>query len=237
MTLGEVRDIGKVVSAHQPHLYPWLPYLYKISISDEFVLADNFPFQRYGDQNKFRLSGPNGVYTLTFPLRFPDSSLYKNRLADLAGSKKKIVQCIENTYAKCKYVEDILHNVNTAFELSHDFVSLCTLSHLTELAFSKKMSRTSDMTIYTKGSDRVLDICRQTEADVFICGYKGGDYLNLDAFKEEGIKVVRLTFDFARYTQKWPSETLEGLSWLDFSASNSDMKGYCDKCARFTLLT
>jgi len=57
------------------------------------------------------------------------------------------------------------------------------------------------MNVTGKGSDLILDLCRNLGAKRYLSGISGKDYLNLDDFKKEGIRVEFQEFHHPIYRQ------------------------------------
>jgi len=241
VSLTDIKSIGKTISVHQPHFSPWLPYLWKMNISDEFILADDFRFSQGRDQNSFRLSGVNGVYATAVPLILDESkSLNRATIKDKDFNLKKIVKTIEGTYGKNNDTAKAVSAIRTGMQTYEIFSSICeyiikqaqdTLFHRTT-----RMLKTSEMFLSSKGSDRILDICLLRKAKCIIVGAHGADYMRIADFKNKGVRVFSMDFVWVSYPQKYPSPLVPGLSFIDFLWSGTDATAFCDRQCSFTEL-
>ena len=52
-----------------------------------------------------------------------------------------------------------------------------------------------------KASDLIREICKRMDAQRYLCGPSGKDYLNEDDFRREGIEIVWQEFQHPKYPQ------------------------------------
>ena len=71
------------------------------------------------------------------------------------------------------------------------------------------------MNLDTLKSDLILDICKQVEADIYIAGPSGRDYLDLSVFDDNQIKVVFNDYHHPKYEQRKTDEFVSHLSAVD----------------------
>ena len=70
------------------------------------------------------------------------------------------------------------------------------------LQISTKTIFSSDLSINSTGSERLLDICKSLNADTYISGELGCNYLDMNIFKNENIDVVFEKFESLEYSQR-----------------------------------
>lgn len=59
-----------VVTCHQPHFLPWIPYFNKLAYSDVFIVLDDVDYRRQYYQNRTRIVDSDGRnYWLTMPIK------------------------------------------------------------------------------------------------------------------------------------------------------------------------
>jgi hypothetical protein len=71
------------------------------------------------------------------------------------------------------------------------------------LGIKTKLINSSDLHIISTGSDRILDICRTLNADVYLSGASGKKYLTLQDFINNDIDVEFME----------PADSLSILDW------------------------
>jgi hypothetical protein len=63
-------------------------------------------------------------------------------------------------------------------------------------------TRTStSLGVPSHGSERILDLCRATGADVYLTGHGGAGYLEHERFEAEGVEIRYLDYDLSPYAQ------------------------------------
>jgi hypothetical protein len=71
-----------------------------------------------------------------------------------------------------------------------------------------------------KSSDptqRLIDICKRVEADTYLAGAGGRDYMRIEEFERQGIQLIWQDWKPFSYPQKHsPEEFVPHLSSLDF---------------------
>ena len=75
--------------------------------------------------------------------------------------------------------------------------------------------RSSNLHVDGLKSTLILDICKELKADTYIAGPSGRDYLNMESFKDAGIKVVFNDYYHPIYEQRRTKEFVDHLSAVD----------------------
>jgi len=113
---------------------------------------------------------------------------------------------------------DRLHdlNMNTiTYLLEH-------LNITTPFYFSSEMIESKEM----KGTERLVKICKELNADVYLSGISGIDYLDLKLFEDTGIEVEFQNYEPKKYKQLY-GEYIPNLSIVDMLFNlGSEAKSY-----------
>ena len=59
----------------------------------------------------------------------------------------------------------------------------------------------SDFKLRDEPTDRLIDICKALGADTYLAGKGGADYMNLERFEENGLKLIIQEFEHPVYPQ------------------------------------
>jgi hypothetical protein len=199
------------VAIHQPHYWPWTPYISKVLNADRFVLLDDVQFEKNGYQHRAMM--PNGKPRLgterswdwmSLPVSHKSNQLIRE--AHLADGWQEVVEkhrvTIEQRYSKSPGWEmwsgEIL-KMYKWIEMETRLMEVCNVTLywlLSKLGwngsrmFSSQMRQTG-----LKGSARIADLCGQTGATTYLSGPGGRDYLDLADFKHIGCEVVFQEWD------------------------------------------
>ena len=70
-----------------------------------------------------------------------------------------------------------------------------------ELGIAVKIVKSSEMNIQSDKSEKLIEICKHQEADVYISGSFGTDYIDKERFGEEGISLYFQDYQHPTYRQ------------------------------------
>lgn len=220
--LGHSYDSARIVSAHQPAFCPWLGYLHRIHLSDQFVVLDDVQFEKNSFTNRNQIKGPNGKQWLTLPVLSSNnqSRSVKSILIDKTNLRWsiKMIKSIEACYSQAPYYS--LHHpfFSQLFASPPDYlVDVCSLvlRYLLDV-FSISTPITFQSEFETCGSkqDLILNIAQSFNASIFLFGPNGRNYVDDDLFASHGICAAYHQFSCHQYPQLW-GDFIPSLSSLD----------------------
>ena len=202
----------KIVTIHQPNYLPWLGFFHKLLISDVFVVFDDVQFEKnsYNNRNKIKIA--QGDCWLTIPIitrgKSKEILIINAQIVNKQNWAKKHLKTIQANYSKSNYYRDYIYffedayskTWNTLFDLNMHFLKwlLEELKIDTEVVISSHLKEKKG-----KKDKLVLDICKSLDADIYISGTLGKDYLDLNEFKKEGIYVYFQDYKHPSYSQLW----------------------------------
>ncbi len=208
-----------ILSAHQPQFMPWLGYFDKIRRSGVFVVLDDVQFKKNEWQNRNRILCPREWQWLTVPvIHHFGQSISSVSVNNSVLWRQKHLKTLRQNYssAPCyggfiKFFEELYaREWNNLCGLNISSIEiLCGL-----LDINTKIEISSSLGIKTKGSQRLVDICKKLGADTYLAGAGGKDYMDLGVFEQAGIKVVFQDYRHPVYFQNG-KQFLPGLSALD----------------------
>jgi hypothetical protein len=214
-----------IVSIHQPQYIPWAGYIYKILMSDVFVLFDTvqYPMGK-GFANRNQIKTVNGPLLLTIPVgrRGEKLSFREIPIADSMW-RKKHWGTINNAYKSAPYFDLIVDDLKCLYEREWnnlvDFNEAILVMCLDFMKISTKIVRASSIDIdhtYESPLPYIISICKALEGDEYLTGKGAGSlrYIEPEAFQKEGLKLCSYEFIGAQYKQIG-SDFLPDLSILD----------------------
>ena len=178
--------MSKIISIHQPETYPQLSFFNKILNSDLFVILDHVQYRKNYFQNRNIITTQNNnIRYLTIPVARNTTSIKNKKISDPAFLKNHY-QVLKNEYKNLAYFSELdgffeNSSVSTSLrDFNMNFINwvLCNLEINTKMVFS------SDYTWYSVKSDLIFEICSYFDAEIYLSGVGGKEYLNLEAFKE-----------------------------------------------------
>lgn len=215
----------KVVAIHQPHYFPWLGYLDKMAKADEFVvldevqLTDGSPMVR----NRFlQLDGQVKFLSVDIAKQgYLERKTNEIALSNWRRTSKKHRGFLECNYGKAPWFGEIMERAALLYEKDYERLvdlDLDTVSILKEMFGIETpivMQSELEYDRKSKNNDLVLELCKLTDADVYLSGRGAKSYMDVEAFRVADVKVVYQEFACPVYPQYRQDAFAPNLSALD----------------------
>lgn len=214
-----------ILTGHQPNYLPYLGFFHKLAYSDVFAIVDNVQFVKrgtFGWMNRNRIRTKDGWMWLTVPVltkgKYHQLIIETKINNDLPWARKHF-NAIYHNYHTAPYFkkysgffEDIYkRRWDNLVDLNIEII----LYIIKELGVKiKKIVKCSDIGVKGKASEYVIDICKRLNADTYLSGLHGKDYLDEKLFLEENIKLSYQEFVHPVYKQQFEG-FVPGLSVID----------------------
>jgi hypothetical protein len=210
-----------VVAIHQPDFIPYLGYFYKMYKSDIFVFLDDAQYSCSNMHNWNRIKLSNGEGRLKIPVDFSfGDPINKVKIRNNLNWKSKHLKTIEMNYCKAKYFKEVYEDICEVYADECDNLSEFNKNIITIIAkkmgiLPKKNFKSSDLKIQTLKEERVIDICKKVDADVYYSGNGAKSYQHSEQFTSNGIELRYTDFHSVCYNQLW-NDFIPNLSVIDF---------------------
>lgn len=211
-----------ILSIHQPAYLPWLGYFDKIINSDVFIFLDTVQFEKNSFTNRNKIKTKNGENWLTVPVKTKghiDSTLKELQIDNTKNWHKKHLNAIFMNYKKAPFFEKIYSKIENLYASDEELLSDLCYKHLLfwlkEIGVDRKIIKSSELDIDSKKSDLILDLCKNLNANHYISGALGKNYICEESFIKNNIVVEYQEYKHPVYPQLW-GEFLPNMSILDF---------------------
>ncbi len=224
------------VTIHQPQYIPWPAYFDKILQSDVFVLLDNVQFQKNGVQNRNQIKTPQGKAWLTLPIKHSFGQLINEVEIDSDKSKIKHLRSLKMNYAAAPHFLEIYEIASSVLEGNSNLISSISIELIRKilyyLGYKGEIVLSSDISTKGKGSDLILELCMAIEADQYLSGSGGQNYLIPEDFETANIDIKFQQFHLLEYSQCFPKVGfIPDLSILDLLFNKGlEAKGIMQLC-------
>ena len=205
-----------ILTAHQPVYLPWLGLFHKIALADEFVYFEDVQYTKKDYVSRNIIKGINGPILLTVPVlnkNHFEKKISEVKINNAENWAKKHWKSIYLNYKKAPYFSqysDFFEYVySKEWEYLTDLNYEMLLWFLDVLGIKTKVRRMSDYTFTGEKSDLVLDMCKQLKCDMYIFGKLGIDYADVNAFKENNIKLYFQNYNCQEYSQQYMQRGFE----------------------------
>lgn len=194
----------KKIAILQSNYIPWKGYFDIIAAVDEFILYDDMQYTKNDWRNRNRIKTPKGLEWLTIPTGSDISRRIRDvELCDYRWQIKHW-KTIASNYSRATYFYEISDWLEPLY-LNTQHTNLSQLNRQFIEAICKYLNITTKITYsweyaLSQGkSERLVDLCVQTNAKEYISGPAANGYLDSSAFSEKGIKLT--WFDYSGYSQ------------------------------------
>ncbi len=204
----------------QPRFFPGLHYLHRMQAADVFVVFDTVQFNPRHEENRAKIKGPQGPQWLTVPVQKKSrDQRIVDTMVDLQQPwQRTALTTLLHLYGKAPYYER--HAAAVAAVLTAGHTSLTDLDvaswqpALELLRPRCRFVRSSQLPVEGTGPRLLLDLCKHLDADVYLSGGFGREYLDVGAFAQEGVEVRFHEYEYPVYPQRF-GEFVPWLSYLD----------------------
>jgi hypothetical protein len=222
----------KKIAISQSNYIPWKGYFDLINRVDEFILYDDAQYTRSDWRNRNKIKIPIGLQWLTIPV--DTSGKYFKKINEIKISDKnwqvKHWRQIKQNYAKAKNFKkykDIFEELYLSCkeeylsEINHKFI--IAINQI--LGIKTKIRFSSEFEIYGDKTEKLINICKQCNATIYISGPAAKSYFDEQLANKENIQVKWMNYEnYKEYEQLHPPFE-HGVTILDLIL-NTDAKKF-----------
>ncbi|OAJ96174.1 WbqC family protein [Vibrio bivalvicida] len=201
----------KKVAISQSNYIPWKGYFDLIASVDVFVLYDDMQYTKRDWRNRNKIQTANGPQWLTIPVEVKGKyhqKINETLVAEQSWRRKHWAAICQN-YSKAPYFnhykqvfENIYLESNEKYlsKINYEFIKeVCNILNInTNLIFSESFE------LVDGKSERLLGLCKELNADIYISGPAAKNYLDEALFASEGINVEWMDYgNYPEYSQQY----------------------------------
>lgn len=202
----------KKIAILQSNYIPWKGYFDLINMVDEFVLYDDMQYTRRDWRNRNKIKTPQGLQWLTIPVEIKGKFFQKINETKVSEKDwaKKHWQTILRNYSKAKYFKDYKNIFEELYltcdeeylsQINYKFIT--TINEILEI--KTKLIWSSEFELVDGQTEKLLGICKDCNADIYLSGPAAKDYFNEELAKQENIKVEWMDYSgYKEYEQLNP---------------------------------
>lgn len=198
----------KRIGIMQPTYFPWLGYFEMIQATDVFVLLDDVQFNRKSWQQRNCIKGPSGRSWLTVPV-FKKNNRYqkinKVRINRQQNWVRKHLKTLETFYSKSAYFDRYIEEVRGLFQNNWEFLADLNVASILflmeQFGITTPLRISSVMEIEKTGNEKVLEICRNLEANELYDAAGAVKFIDADLFQKASTHVLFQDYHHPEYQQ------------------------------------
>ena len=198
----------KKVAILQSNYIPWKGYFDIINSVDEFIIYDDVQYTVDDWRNRNKIKTKQGIQWISIPVVKKgrlEKKISEIKVADTRWAKKHW-GTLTNAYAKTPHFKDyayIIENLylNKAAELEYlSDINYLFISEINSmLGISTTIRWSSDFVLKGDRSERLLNICKETNADHYVSGRAASGYLDGKIFQDANIDIEWV--DYSNYPE------------------------------------
>ena len=199
--------MSKRVAVVQSNYIPWKGYFDLIQGVDEFILLDDVQYTRRDWRNRNAIKTKGGLLWLTIPVQAKGKYCQKmnETVVSDTGWNSQHWATITHSYSKAPFfrsvyteaLEELYRNCQERYLSRVNFVFLQTICHL--LGIRTKLSWSGDYRLVEGKTERLVSLCKQANASVYLSGPSARSYMDPEQFTKAGIQLSY--FDYAGYPE------------------------------------
>jgi len=188
----------------QSNYIPWKGYFDAIRAADLFVVYDEVQYTRRDWRNRNRIKTQAGLKWLSVPVR-NNYACQKISEVEIVGEhwKKKHLESLRHSYSFLPYYEEVMEFMAPVYEAGCQFLSELNLGLIKAvnryLKIETRIRQSNEFELANERSERLLHICKEVGASMYISGPSAAAYLDEALFARQGISIHYL--DFSNYPQ------------------------------------
>jgi len=213
----------------QPYFMPYIGYFQLINSVDKFVIYDNIQYTKKGwiNRNRILVNGNDQLITLPIKKDSDYLNVVERELSESWGKdKNKMLNVIKSSYIKSPYFQETFELISKClnnpevnlFKFIYD--SIVLINDYLEIKTPIVISSTIKVDHTLKSQDKVLSLCKEQNADVYINSIGGVELYNKEIFKQNNIELNFIKSNPLQYKQ-FNSEFISWLSIIDVMMFNS----------------
>lgn len=202
----------KKIAILQSNYIPWKGYFDLINMVDEFVLYDDMQYTRRDWRNRNKIKTSQGLKWLSIPVEVKGKYFQKINETLVSDKSWSVThwQTIKQFYSKTPFFKDYkdifedFYMNNQEERLSLINARLIELVN-TILGIQTKITWSSDYELVEGQTAKLLRICQQAGADVYLSGPAAKEYFDVALAEKMGIQVEWMDYSgYPEYHQLHP---------------------------------
>jgi len=190
----------------QPTYLPWMGYFGMMDETDVFVFYDDVQFSVQSWQQRNKISASQGWMWLTVPIvRKFGSRINDTRINNSTNWNKKHWESIRQSYSKTPFFEQFAPIFQEVYENEWEYLTDLNTTLIKKIAgilgLQTKTVLSSELNIEGMKTERLVNMLKKIGADEYISGPGARDYIDVNSFEENNIKLYWYEFQHPVYPQ------------------------------------
>jgi hypothetical protein len=211
-----------IVACHQPYFMPWPGFFAKAMRADLLVLLDNVQFPLGSSwMSRNRVKTKDGQLWFSVPVLRKGRGLQRINEVEIFNERgwgEKFCQRLDFSYHHAPYYPDHRPFFDDVFKKGWTHLvglNLAILDYVRDvLELKSAFQLNSELGVVAAGTHLLVEICRKTEANIYLSSAPGKKYIDEDMLRRAGVEVRYFKYRPPAYPQLW-GPFLPNLSIVD----------------------
>lgn len=188
---------------------PWRGYFDFIDDVDLFIFHDNLQYTKGDWRNRNKIKTPNGLCWLTVPVKYDQTSqlIEETRIDYSQKWQQKHINQIDTNYHNAPvyglYADEFFSIIRQDFETISELNISLTKWGMSKLSIDTPLRMSSEFNPVGSKTDRLIDILKKADADIYLSGPTAKGYLETEKFAAAGIQLEYKSYQYQDYPQLW----------------------------------
>jgi hypothetical protein len=201
----------KKIAVLQSNYIPWRGYFDLINMVDEFIIYDDVQYTKNDWRNRNKIKSKEVEQWLTIPVS--QNSLKQSIKETKISNQKwniKHWKSIQQNYSKTKYFNEYGSIFEKLYlESNETYLSEVNVKFLKAinniLNIQTKIIDSSVFNLPEDRNEKLIEICKSTQADIYLSGPSAQSYINTQLFNKNNIKLEWMDYsNYKEYKQQFP---------------------------------
>jgi len=218
----------------QPIFFPWCGYIELAKAADVFVHYEDVQLPGGASfTTRVQVKTKSGVKWLSAPIDRSyglinniNTSFFSNKF----DWRIKHIKTLEHNYNKTIYFKQMMDIARNIYDQKTnniaEFDQYCDEALMSFFEINPKIYKSSEITVSGSKTERVVNICKELGADVYITAHGALNYLDYDLFEKNKIEVQYIDYCFKPWNQQFGDWTPYVTSLDLIAATEKDCINY-----------
>lgn len=197
----------------QPSYIPWRGYFDIIQRVEVFVFYDDVQYDSRGWRNRNRVKTPQGPSWLTIPVHSHNAQAAHTPInaIETAGGDwaARHLRTLTHLYSRAPHFERMRPWLQRVYAAPPPLLADFTIATTMELAemlgiTGTRFVRSSTLNVTGAKTERLINVLREVGATHYLSGPAARTYLDEQMFRDHGIAVEWMKYDYREYPQLYP---------------------------------
>jgi hypothetical protein len=207
-----------ICAIHQPDLFPWLGFFYKMKHCDIFVLHDDCFISKKSVTRRVKINSYDGEWWLTIPTKNKSNDICETIISNSTKWQKKIELRMIHSYKKTPFFHEYIDIfLDCLYYQNHNLseYNIYGIKQIMKLLDIKKdLILSSSLNLKSSRTEKIINTLKSINSTVYLSGNGAGSYQEEGMFKINNFTLKYSAFKPTVYHQIHGNFTM-GLSVWD----------------------